>query len=129
VESLRSQILDVTNSTFINLNADNAFIDVGIVTDITGTKTSTYTGVGTITTFDTDTATINNLTSDYNNTGVGVINILNTGIGTINNLNNTLLNVSGIASIAELYSPSAYINVGLVTKYFWHIFKLYWHWY
>ncbi len=73
-------------------------------------------GVGTITTFDSDTATINNVTSDYNNTGVGTIGILNSGIGTITNLNNTFLNVSGVGSIATLYSPTANINVGVVTN-------------
>ena len=89
-----------TNSDFINLNANNAFVDVGIVTDISGTRL-TYTGVGTITTLDTDTATINNLSSDYINVGVATANILNSGIGTITDLNNTRL-VSGIATITDL---------------------------
>ncbi|NBR37041.1 MAG: hypothetical protein EBT80_06730 [Chitinophagales bacterium] len=118
-----------TNSDFTNLNANNAFVDVGIVTDISGTRL-TYTGVGTITTLDTDTAIINNLTSDYINVGVATATILNSGIGTINNLNNTLLNVSGVATITTLNTTNvtstnsdftnlnannAFIDVGIVT--------------
>ena len=118
-----------TNSDFTNLNANNANIDVGIVTDISGTRL-TYTGVGTITTLDTDTAAINNLTSDYINVGVATATILNSGIGTIANLNNTFLNVSGVATITTLNSTNltstnsdftnlnadyGYISVGVVT--------------
>lgn len=121
--------LNVTNSDFINLNANNANIDVGIVTDISGTRL-TYTGVGTITTLDTDTASINNLSSDYINVGVATVTILNSGIGTITNLNNTFLNVSGVATITTLNSTNltstnsdftnlnadyGYISVGVVT--------------
>ena len=118
-----------TNSDFINLNANNANIDVGIVTDISGTRLN-YTGVGTIATLDTDTATINNLSSDYINVGVATAAILNSGIGTITNLNNTFLNVSGVATITTLNSTNiistnsdftnlnadyGYISVGVVT--------------
>jgi hypothetical protein len=55
-------------------------------------------------TLDSDTATLNNVISDYNNTGVGTIGILNSGIGTITNLNNAFLNVSGVGTIATLNS-------------------------
>ena len=118
-----------TNSDFINLNADYGYIDVGIVTAITGTYLN-YTGVGTVTTFDSDTASINNLSSDYINVGVATATILSSGIGTITDLNNTLLNVSGVATITTLNSTNltstnsdftnlnadiANIDVGIVT--------------
>jgi hypothetical protein len=101
ITTLSGTNVTYTNSDFTNLNADNANIDVGIVTAITGTYLN-YTGVGTVTTFDGDTATINNLSSDYINVGVATATILNSGIGTITDLNNTLLNVSGIATITTL---------------------------
>lgn len=105
--------LNVTNSDFINLNANNANIDVGIVTDISGTRL-TYTGVGTITTLDTDTASINNLSSDYINVGVATATILNSGIGTITNLNSTNL-TSTNSDFTNLNADYGYISVGVVT--------------
>ena len=129
ITTLSGTNVTYTNSDFTNLNANNANIDVGIVTDISGTRL-TYTGVGTITTLDTDTAAINNLTSDYINVGVATATILNSGIGTIANLNNTFLNVSGVATITTLNSTNltstnsdftnlnadyGYISVGVVT--------------
>jgi hypothetical protein len=105
--------LNVTNSDFVNLNANNANIDVGIVTDISGTRL-TYTGIGTITTLDTDTASINNLSSDYINVGVATATILNSGIGTITNLNSTNL-TSTNSDFTNLNADYGYISVGVVT--------------
>jgi hypothetical protein len=129
ITTLSGTNVTYTNSDFVNLNADNANIDVGIVTAITGTYLN-YTGVGTITTLDSDTASINNLSSDYINVGIATANILSSGIGTITDLNNTLLSVSGVATITTLNSTNltstnsdftnlnadiANIDVGIVT--------------
>ena len=129
ITSLSGTNVTYTNSDFTNLNANYGYIDVGIVTAITGTYLN-YTGVGTVTTFDSDTATINNLSSDYINVGVATATILNSGIGTITDLNNILLNVSGVATITTLNSTNltsvnsdftnlnadyGYIDVGIVT--------------
>jgi hypothetical protein len=99
-------------SSKLQVTGDTLVTGVITATSFNGNINS---GVGTITTFDSDIATINNVTSDYNNTGVGTIGILSSGIATIANLNNTFLNVSGVGSIATLYSPTANINVGVVT--------------
>jgi hypothetical protein len=124
-----------TNTGIGTTNPTSALHVIGDVL-VTGVVTATTfngqinSGIGTITTFTSTNSTITNLTntrltsgigtinnliSNFNNTGVGTVNILNTGIGTINNLNSTLLNVSGVGSIATLYSPTANVNVGVIT--------------
>jgi hypothetical protein len=106
-------------STFVGVGTFSGDLYVGgdlyvaddIVFDfLTGTNVS-YSGIGTIETLDTTTATIDFLTNtNLNTSGIGTIETLDVTTGTIDFLTNTNLNTSGIGTIETLDTTTATID-------------------
>lgn len=108
-----------TDITYVNLNANNAFIDVGIVTNLSGTNLN-YSGVGTANTLYSTTSNIQNANivtgivtnlsgSDLNYSGIGTINALNSTNSTLTNINS-----SGIATLTDV-KANRINTTGIVT--------------
>ena len=118
-----------TNNDLDHLNANFGNIDVGIVTNISGTRLN-YTGVGTITTLNSTNSTLTNINNERLVSGIATItDIINTrltsGIATITDLNVTNstfsnLNVNNLNAVTGVITDISgtrlnYTGVGTIT--------------
>ena len=89
--------------------APTAYINTGIVTNITGTNLN-ITGFGTINTLNSISGIVTNFRS-----GIGTIDTFNSVVGIVTSLAGTGLTYTS-GTFTNLYSNNGYINVGVVTS-------------
>jgi hypothetical protein len=124
VTNLQGTNVVYTNSDFTNLNADNGFIDVGIVTTLSGTDLQ-YTGVSTLTNLQGTNVVYTN--SDFTNLNADngfivsgiVTDLTNTrmtsGIATITNLEGTNVTYTN-SDFTNLNADNGFIVSGIITN-------------
>ena len=89
--------------------APTAYINTGIVTNITGTNLN-ITGFGTINTLNSISGIVTNFRS-----GIGTIDTFNSVVGVVTSLAGTGLTYTN-GTFTNLYATNGYINVGVVTS-------------
>jgi len=91
----------------------------GAVTNLSGTNIN-YTGIGTITTLNGTTANLTNISgTNINYNGIGTIATLNSTTGTVTNLSGTSANYSGIITASSFHPSSGYIQAADGTNSFY----------
>jgi hypothetical protein len=89
--------------------APTAYINTGIVTNITGTNLN-ITGFGTINTLNSISGIVTNFRS-----GIGTIDTFNSVVGVVTSLAGTGLTYTN-GTFTNLYATNGYVNVGVVTS-------------